>query len=159
MKTFGEILKKLRLESGLTQDDLAEELNKKYNIRLNKGMISKWESNKSEARLEYARVLARFFNVTLDYFLGEEDECNNSFISLNEKNLLSKFNELNDLGKREALKRVDELTYINKYTNIDLKQTDDLSYLNPIAAHDDDLTDEEKNRMDEIIAKKLEKLR
>lgn len=34
-----------------------------------------------------------------------------------EDNLLDKFNKLNDVGMQEAIKRVDELTYFDKYTN------------------------------------------
>ncbi|MGL4573140.1 MAG: XRE family transcriptional regulator [Clostridium sp.] len=78
-------------------------------------------------------------------------------ISISENKLLHSFNKLNDLGKNEAIKRVDELTYINKYTEIESNQRC-LSYLSPVAAHDDNLTVEEKNRMDEIITKKLKDL-
>lgn len=47
--------------------------------------------------------------------------------------LLERFNKLNILGKKEAVKRVSELTEINKYIN-----TEEKDFLQPLAAHDKD---------------------
>ena len=44
--------------------------------------------------------------------------------------MLSNFNKLNTTGKDEAIKRVAELTEINKYTS-----KEDKDYLIPCAAH------------------------
>lgn len=68
--SFGDKLKGLRNERGLTLDELANKLNDKYNTSLNKGMISKWENNYGEPRLETAKVIALFFNISLDDLLG-----------------------------------------------------------------------------------------
>lgn len=70
-RTFGQILKGLR--GTRTQAQLAVELNSKYNLSLNKGMISKWENDKDEPRMQVVRCLADFFNVSLDYLLGLTD--------------------------------------------------------------------------------------
>lgn len=52
--------------------------------------------------------------------------------------LLEHYNKLNEKGKDEAIKRVSELTEINKYTELeDYNETG-------LAAHDDDLNSEEK---------------
>jgi repressor LexA len=69
MNNTGEILKNLRLKNNLTLEELANNLNTKYGCKLNKGMISKWESGKSEPRFEYAKYLANYFNVSLDFLL------------------------------------------------------------------------------------------
>ncbi|EJO5349324.1 XRE family transcriptional regulator [Clostridium botulinum] len=58
--------------------------------------------------------------------LNEDEEL---ILSFGEKKLLSDFNKLNNFGKNEAIKRVDELTEINKYVK------DDVDHLIPIAAH------------------------
>ncbi|WP_061317520.1 helix-turn-helix domain-containing protein [Clostridium botulinum] len=78
-----------------------------------------------------------------------------------ENKLLSIFNKLNEIGKNEALKRVEELTEISKYTetkksNVKEIQTDK-SYLMPIASHDDDLSTQEKSIMDQKINEFLDK--
>lgn len=72
----------------------------------------------------------------------------NESLTENEIILLSKFNRLNLIGKQEAIKRVDELTEILKYT-ID----EDKTYLMPVAAHDKDGTfsDIDKKHDDDIM--------
>ncbi|MDM8151621.1 helix-turn-helix domain-containing protein [Priestia megaterium] len=68
--SFGETLKKLRGKT--TQDQLAKALNDQYGTSINKSMISKWENNKEEPRIDTARFLADYFDVSLDYLLGIE---------------------------------------------------------------------------------------
>lgn len=70
MLSVGSRIKQLRAELGLTQEDLANNLNKKCDLKLNKGMISKWESDNTMPSLEHARYLAEYFNVSLDYLIG-----------------------------------------------------------------------------------------
>lgn len=69
MKNTGHIIKILRIEK-LTQDELAKNLNSSFNLKLNKGMISKWESNKAEPRFEYIKYISKYFDVSIDYLLG-----------------------------------------------------------------------------------------
>lgn len=62
-----------------------------------------------------------------------------------EMSLLNNFRKLNDIGQHEASKRVEELTYIDKYK----KEIPD--YLQPVAAHlDGELTDEVKDFIDKF---------
>ena len=70
----GEIIKQLRQEKEWTQDELAAALNtlNTDDAKATKGMISKWENGIVEPSLEYARLLAKIFNVSLDYLLGEK---------------------------------------------------------------------------------------
>lgn len=68
--SLGGKLKRLRIKRGLSQDELAEKLNGAFGSTINKSMISKWENALGEPSLENARLLALFFNVTLDELLG-----------------------------------------------------------------------------------------
>lgn len=73
MSNFGARLKKLRQENFLTQDELARELEKLGCNTTTKCAISQYENNK---RLPEAKTLvniAKFFNVSIDYLLGNED--------------------------------------------------------------------------------------
>ncbi|MDF2530874.1 MAG: cro/C1-type DNA-binding domain protein [Clostridia bacterium] len=78
MQTLGERLKNLRNSKKLTMDKLAEVLNEKYDSKINKGMISKWENNLSEPSLDNAKVIANFFGKSLDYIIGVEDSTNDN---------------------------------------------------------------------------------
>lgn len=63
----------------------------------------------------------------------------NTNLSNEETNLLDNYNKLNDLGKKEANKRVSELTEINKYTYVEQSIGR--------AAHNDFANDEEQQRL------------
>lgn len=78
MQPVGKTIKNLRLKNGLSQEELAEKINKKFGTNLNKGMISKWENGLGDPRLETVRHLALFFNVSLDYLLGLDDKKPNT---------------------------------------------------------------------------------
>lgn len=64
---FGERLKELRLENGIGQVKLAEDLN------VSKGIISLWENGLREPKLSNLVSLAQYFQVSIDYLAGLED--------------------------------------------------------------------------------------
>lgn len=70
---IGDILIKLRKESQLTMDMLVEDINYKYGVQVNKSMISRWERNENDPSLEMAIILAKYYNVSLDYLIGLTD--------------------------------------------------------------------------------------
>ncbi len=65
---ISEKLYKLRKQSGLSQEQLAEKLN------VSRQAISKWESGTSIPESEKLITISNFFGVSLDYLLKEEDE-------------------------------------------------------------------------------------
>ena len=67
MNKFAERLKELRLENGLTQDQLAEK------TRLNQATISAYERNKITPTIDAIIILCKFFRVSADYLIGLED--------------------------------------------------------------------------------------
>lgn len=71
---IGNKIRELRKKHNLTLDELANNLNNRYpdTMNFNKGKISKWENDKEEPRLSSVRVLADYFDVSLDYFNGNE---------------------------------------------------------------------------------------
>ena len=71
--SFGKKLKALRTSMNLTQEGLAKALNIKYGTNFNKGMISKWENDKEEPRIDSVRYIADFFGMSLDEILGLKD--------------------------------------------------------------------------------------
>jgi transcriptional regulator with XRE-family HTH domain len=65
---FGERLRQLREEKGLTQEELGKIINQK------KANISKYETGRLEPSMGTLITLAKFFNVSTDYLLGVSDE-------------------------------------------------------------------------------------
>lgn len=64
---IAEKIKSLRLEHNLTQEELAKE------IFVTRNAISKWENNKGIPNLDSLKLLANYFNVSLDYLINDED--------------------------------------------------------------------------------------
>lgn len=67
---IGDILKELRTEKELTQDNLAEFLN------IKRQTYSAWERNKSTPDINTINSLADYYSVSIDYILGRTDEKN-----------------------------------------------------------------------------------
>ncbi|MBQ7351446.1 MAG: helix-turn-helix transcriptional regulator [Clostridia bacterium] len=66
---FAERLKELRIESGLTQ----EQLSKALNGEITPSAIGLWELKKRTPNLDAVIMLAEYFCVSLDYIAGRED--------------------------------------------------------------------------------------
>lgn len=65
--SFGARLKELRKSKNMTQEQLADELNKKYNLNESKPTISQYENNRRVPDLDRIVNIADYFHVSLDY--------------------------------------------------------------------------------------------
>ncbi len=65
-RIFSERIRKIRLNNNMTMDELA----KLFNIT--KSRISMWENNGVVPREEILIKLSKYFNVSIDYLLGNE---------------------------------------------------------------------------------------
>lgn len=68
MAVNGNILKQLRKEAGLTQDELGRKLG------VIKQTISSWENNISAPSTETLTTISKLFGVSVDYLLGLSDD-------------------------------------------------------------------------------------
>lgn len=69
--SFGKILKDLRTERHLSQNQLADLLN------ISQSAIAKWELGKTEPTASAIVSVALFFDVSCDFLLGLKDEFDN----------------------------------------------------------------------------------
>ncbi|MDE6676740.1 MAG: helix-turn-helix domain-containing protein [Clostridia bacterium] len=67
MILFNDRLKELRKEKGLSQTELAKEL------EVSQRSVSSWETGFREPDFETLEKIAKYFNVTSDYLLGLSD--------------------------------------------------------------------------------------
>lgn len=100
---FGEQLKKLRTEHGLTQLDLARILD------VSKSNISKYEAGTVEPNLSLLQTISSYFNVSIDSLLK-----NNDLIGTKEKNMFFFF--FDDVLKSVFTKRLNEIITCNHLT-------------------------------------------
>ena len=74
---FGERLRGLRSERGLSMDALCEQFNKvQDSIRLNKSTVSRYEKGTQEPMLSTVAAIAEFFGVSPVYLIGDSDDRN-----------------------------------------------------------------------------------
>ena len=64
---FKNRLRELRIEKNVSQIEIAKILN------MSKMAISHWEKGTSEPSIDHLKVLARFFDVSIDYLVGFSD--------------------------------------------------------------------------------------
>lgn len=60
---FSDILRKLRVENGLSQNELAKK------ISTSRSNIANYENNKNYPSIDMVYKLSRFFNCSIDYLL------------------------------------------------------------------------------------------
>lgn len=67
---LGDKIKAFRLSQKMTLDELSTKLNNQYpnTVNFNKGKLSKWENGKEEPKLSSMRILADFYNVSIEDF-------------------------------------------------------------------------------------------
>ena len=101
-----EILKKLRTDAGLTQKELAKELN------MSPSMISHYECGRKQPLVETECIIADYFDVTLEYLNGRskyqklEDALNSDYTEAEQlKNLIIKMISLNE-DNRSIVSRI-----------------------------------------------------
>ncbi|CAI3208572.1 helix-turn-helix domain-containing protein [Clostridium neonatale] len=146
-----DIIRTKREELNLTYEQLGNM------IGVGKSTVRKWETGMIEnMRRDNIVALSKALNISPAIIMGLEndntEEKVNIKLSKEETTLLENYNKLNDLGKKEANKRVSELSYMPMYCNNEITATKDnvLELTNnnteeyTLAAHDDGLDEETK---------------
>ncbi|MBR2555100.1 MAG: helix-turn-helix transcriptional regulator [Aeriscardovia sp.] len=75
MTGIGLKIKELRMERDLTMEMLVADMNAKYELDkpINKSMVSRWENGDNDPSLENAKYLSMYFDVSLDYLIGNSN--------------------------------------------------------------------------------------
>ena len=93
---FSQTLRQLRLDRGFTQIDLAKQ------VGITQQSIAGWESNKINPDVPTLHRLAKYFNVTTDYLLGNEPAAVQ--YSPDENRLVRLYRNLNVADQQAALR-------------------------------------------------------
>lgn len=162
---IGERIKNKRESLGMTQEELAIKAGYKSRSSINK--IEKDGRGLPQSKI---LLIAKALDTTPAYLMGWDEEkivfrCDMSNAKKhyeNQKRLLKYFDSLNFIGEEEAVKRVEELTHLPKYTENQkplLKEIPNSIKTVPIkgrpkAAHertDIEVTDEMRKHDDDIM--------
>ena len=93
---LAERLRDLRRRNNITQAKFARA------IGVAQQTVGGWEKNNSSPNYELLNKIANYFNVTTDYLLGREEKAPPP-LSLEQRNLLSGFDELNEAGQNTLM--------------------------------------------------------
>ena len=100
-KIFSTRIRELREKRGLSMEQLAKQLG------ITKSRVNMWENNGTVPRMNILLEVAKYFNVSTDYLLGNDDSSNvsseNPRLSTLQRNL-GKLSEA-DLEKAEGMLR------------------------------------------------------
>ncbi len=67
MEKFSERLKELRQEKGLSIHELAKE------VKISSSSLCRWENCQADIKGSQLVIIAKYFDVTIDYLMGLED--------------------------------------------------------------------------------------
>lgn len=118
MSNFSEILKYLRNRSNLTQEELASKL------KISKSSISMYERGQREPDFELLELIADFFNVDMNFLLGENDNLKNldklcmhlGYCRQNKiSSFIDKYFQLDDSDRNAVNTLIDGLSKADKY--------------------------------------------
>lgn len=110
---LGDNIRYLRTKRGFSQDYIAEKLGyKSYTT------IQKWESGVSEPPVKKLKELSVLLNADMNDMANKNLTIEESAVKVQNDipKILQYYNQLNDFGKREATKRIEELTYFPQYS-------------------------------------------
>ena len=136
---MGQKIYNLRIQKGLTLEELGNM------VGVGKSTVRKWE-NGMIANMKRDNILkvSEVLDTTPAYLMGWKEDPPKE----GSPKIMQYYNQLNNIGKHEAEKRVEELTHLSKYTkegennNNTVKLSEKLNptkdYLLPNAAHADE---------------------
>lgn len=114
MPNISENIRTLRLKKDISMEEMADQL-KKYGVSPSKSMISRWENGKAEPSMEYARILSKYFNVSLDFLLDLTDDIKpKKQTSDITQRIMKKVEGLSEENQEKALKMIELMWEENK---------------------------------------------
>ena len=140
---IGNRIKYARTLRNVTLEDIAKK------VGVAKSTIQRYETGKiSNIKLPVIESIGKALNINPAWIIGKSDNFNES-ISSNPQ-IITYYNQLNDIGKHEATKRVEELTYLPQYVksknfhmvNAAHERTD-IEITGEMKQHDEDIMDDE----------------
>ncbi len=146
---IGENIKKIRIKKNISRQELANKL------CVSESTISRYENNKREPRIEVLKDIAIALNISFSELINPKNDLNNINNSINRLkkeyiDFLIDFEQLNDEGKNKVITYTKDLIEMPKYQK-QIWEEEGKEHLIPITCHNDGLSDEEKENMDNII--------
>ncbi len=105
--TLGEKIKKARIESGLTQEQLSGKM------MVSRQAITKWEADKGIPDVSNLKLLAQLLNVSVDYLLDDGNEI--------DINVIRETIDISKYGKAIIKKKLTDKLMLEKYPSAEIR--------------------------------------
>lgn len=105
--TLGEKIKKARIESGLTQEQLSGKM------MVSRQAITKWEADKGIPDVSNLKLLAQLLNVSVDYLLDDGIEI--------DINVIRETIDISKYGKALIKKKLTDKLMLEKYPSAEVR--------------------------------------
>ena len=151
--TIGERIKEIRTKLGISQVDFADRIN------VSKQTLYKYENNIiTNIPSDKIEEVAKLGNVSPAYIMGwsKKEKVLNTFcgdgiieyISISEKAIIELYRNLNTTGKKEAYKRIEELSLIDRYVKYEKElaathERTNIKVTEEMKKHDDDIMNDD----------------
>lgn len=112
---FSKRLKSLREDKALSMDSFIELYNKRYNTKMNKSTLSRYENGTQEPIYTVVINLAKFFNVSVDYLTCADTVPSSELLSPFEQQLIDNYRQLNEEGQEKLLDHSIDLISSGRY--------------------------------------------
>lgn len=111
---FSKRLKTLREEKALSMDSFIELYNKRYNAKMNKSTLSRYENGMQEPIYTVVINLAKFFNVSVDFLTCADTDAAQVFTAA-EQQLIDNYRQLNEEGQEKLIDNSIDLVSSGRY--------------------------------------------
>lgn len=116
---------------GKNRNEMCEALGVKYTT------FTDWVKGNAYPRIDKIELMANYFGISKADLVEEHDTLSKS------PKIMDYYNQLNDIGKHEATKRVEELTNLPQYINEPDRFTVNAAHAIPDASEEDKQYDED----------------
>lgn len=144
MAGFAQVLRLLRVEKGLSQQELANAL------KISKSSVNMYERGERQPNFETLELIADYFNVDIDYLLGRT----NKTTKIIQPDTLAAHFEAQNFTQDELAEIMNFVEFVKNKRKSEKERLTKYNELLPNAAHertDIDVTDEMRKHDDDIM--------
>lgn len=76
MESLGQRLKEYRTANKLTIDEFVEKYNKTFHAHISKSMVSRWENNLAEPKIQVGKNIAIMYSISFEELVGISEPKN-----------------------------------------------------------------------------------
>lgn len=133
--SIGSRLKRLRENDGRTQDEMARAM-KRHGLNTNRVQIARWENDTQLPRLHPVSLLAKLYNVSIDYIVNGDARLapKKHPLPSNVRRTIGAMNKLNDQGQLRVAEYSEDLVTSERFIRVEEPEAEYTTLYTPYSA-------------------------